>query len=418
MALLIKNVVVVDPASPFHRQKVHLLVEGGKVLQVSSNIADGAQSYDAGGACISPGWTDPFCFFGEPGFEYRETLQTGSAAAAAGGYTNVLLLPGTLPVTDNRNAVERLNAYAGPVQLHATGAITKAAQGKELAEMYDMAAGGAVAFSDGYEAVQESGVLLKALEYLKAIDKVLIQRPDDRSIAPHGLMNEGALSVKLGLAGRPAIAEELAVAKAIELAKYTAGRLHLTGISTAAAVQRISAAKSEGIAVTCSVSPHHLYFSEEALEDYNSNFKLDPPLRNRDDVAALKAALLDGTIDCVATHHLPQHVDQKRVEFEYAKPGMISLQTAFAAVATAVPQADAEKLVQLFTAARSLFGLPAVTINEGSKAAFTLFRMHTDWTFEKTQNQSLANNSAYFGHRFTARPIGTITQSGLHLSPA
>lgn len=292
---------------------------------------------------------------------------------------------------------------------------TKNNEGKELAEMYDMHQSGAVAFSDGTCCVQSSGLLLKALQYLKAVDKTIIQLPDDQAINPGGLMNEGIVSTRLGLPGRPAIAEELMIARDIELVKYTGSRLHFTGISTAKSVELVKEAKSQGLAVTCSVTPYHLYFSDEDLQDYDTNLKVNPPLRTAADRQALQQAVLDGVVDCIASHHLPQDIDNKISEFEYAKYGMIGLQTAFAVVRTAIPQLTPERLVELFsTNARKIFALPDSEINQGARASLSLFAPDRQWTL--TQNYSRSANTPFLGLPLTGAPLGIITQDNLFLN--
>jgi dihydroorotase len=283
--------------------------------------------------------------------------------------------------------------------------------------MYDMEGSGAVAFSDGYNPVQSSGVLLKALQYLKAVDKTIIQMPDDRSISPHGLMNEGIVSTRLGLPGKPAIAEEMMIARDLELIRYTGSRLHLTGVSTAEGLHLIRKAKGEGLAVTCSVTPHHLHFVDTDLAGYDTNLKVLPPLRKTEDKESLIAAILDGTVDCIASHHAPHDGDSKVVEFEYAKNGMISLQTAFAVVRTAVPAVDATRLVALFsTNATAIFGLPQKSVAVGAQASLTLFSMEREWSLATESNHSRSGNSPFFGTPLKGKALGIINKDKLFLN--
>jgi dihydroorotase len=418
MNILVRQARIIDPSSSFHLQTADLLIENGVITSIESAISVGADKIiDVPGLHLSPGWVDVFAHFCDPGFEFKETLESGTAAAAAGGFTDVLVVPNTAPVVHSKATVEYIvqkSRYL-PVSVHPLGAITKNNEGKELAEMYDMHASGAVAFSDGTCSVQSSGLLLKALQYLKAVDKTIIQLPDDRAINPGGLMNEGIVSTRLGLPGRPAIAEELMVARDIELVKYTGSRLHFTGISTAKSVALIRKAKSEGLEVTCSVTPYHLYFSDDDLQQYDTNLKVNPPLRTAADRQALQQALLDGTIDCIASHHLPQDIDNKVSEFEYAKYGMIGLQTAFAVVRTAVPQLTPERLVELFaTAPRKIFGLAGGEINQGARARLSLFAPDARWTFD--QNRSRSANSPFLGASLTGAPVGIINEDKLFLN--
>jgi dihydroorotase len=282
--------------------------------------------------------------------------------------------------------------------------------------MYDMHQSGAVAFSDGLCPLQSSGMVLKALQYLKAIRKTVIQLPDDRSLSGHGLMNEGITSTRLGLPGSPAIAEQMMVTRDIELAKYTEGKLHITGVSTARSIALIKEAKQNGIDITCSVTPYHLFFTEDDLSAYDTNLKVSPPLRTTADRQALKEALMDGTIDCIASHHLPQHYDNKVVEFEYAKNGMIGLETSFSAVRTAVPDLPLENLIALFTSSpRKLFDLPEQTIQVNTPASLCLFLPNAEWTPQVFYSKS--KNSPFTGKRLIGKPLGIIHKDKLFLRP-
>jgi dihydroorotase len=283
--------------------------------------------------------------------------------------------------------------------------------------MYDMDSSGAVAFSDGLQSVQSAGLLLKALQYVKAVDKTIIQLPDDKSINPGGLMHEGVISTQLGLPGRPAIAEELMVARDIELLKYTNSKLHFTGISTSGSIELIKAAKAAGLAVSCSVTPYHLYFCDNDLEEYDTHLKVNPPLRTAADRKALQEAVLDGTVDCIASHHIPHDTDNKIVEFEYAKNGMIGLQTAFAVVKTAISTITTQRLFQLFcTAPRQIFGLSQPSIVEGATASLTLFSEEATWEFTLSNNRSRSANSPFLSRTLTGKPLGIIAKGEVFLN--
>jgi dihydroorotase len=418
MTILVRQAKIIDPSSPFHLQTADLLIENGVLTSMEPTISKEADKILAiPGLHVSPGWVDVFAHLCDPGFEFKETLETGAAAAAAGGYTDLMVLPNTTPVVHSKATVEYIvqKSRTLPVNVHPIGAITRNNEGKELAEMYDMERSGAVAFSDGTCSVQSSGLLLKALQYVKAVDKTVIQLPDDRAINPGGLMNEGIVSTRLGLPGRPAIAEELMIARDIELVKYTGSRLHFTGISTAKSVELVRQAKAEGLNISCSVTPYHLFFSDEDLKEYDTNLKVNPPLRPRADREALRQALLEGVIDCIATHHLPQDIDNKVSEFEYAKYGMIGLQTAFAVVRTAVPTLSAERLVELFAInPRKIFGLTPAAVRKGERVALSLFAFDKDWTFEN--NHSKSANSPFLGQTLTGKPWGIINQDKLFLN--
>ncbi|HZI01663.1 MAG TPA: dihydroorotase [Flavisolibacter sp.] len=420
MDILLRQATVIDPSSPFHLQQADILISNGvfKAIETAIDVhADQVVRHDH--LCISPGWVDVFAHFNDPGLEFKETLESGAQAAASGGYSDVMIVPNTNPCLHNKAAVaygvQRGNLL--PVNIHPIGAITKNTEGKELSEMYDMHASGAIAFSDGMNPVQSSGLLLKALLYLKAIDSTIIQIPEDRSLNNNGLMHEGVVSTGLGLPGKPAIAEELMIARDIELVKYTGSKIHFTAISTARSVELIRQAKKEGVSVTCSVTPYHLHFCDEDMKTYDTHLKVNPPMRTQNDRKALQEAVLDGTIDCIATHHLPEDIDNKVIEFEYAKNGMIGLQTAFAVVMNALPQLSAERVVELFCKApRQIFGLPSPQIRIGMPAQCSLFSFNSKWTFTKEKNRSLSANSPFFEMQFEAKPLGIINKGSLFLN--
>jgi dihydroorotase len=417
MDILIRRATVIDPSSPFHQQATDILIQNGFITAIGTTGKDADVTIDIPGLFVSPGWVDIFSHFCDPGLEFRETVETGALAAAHGGFTDVFVLPNTQPVVHSKGSVEYLvnKGLQLPVNIYPIAAITKNTEGKELAEMYDMQYSGAVCFSDGIHCVQSSGILVKALQYVKAIDKVIIQLPEDKAITGTGLMNEGIISTRMGLAGKPAIAEELMIARDIELAKYTESRIHFTGISTAKSVQIIRKAKNEGIGVTCSVTPHHLFFIDEDLQQYDTNLKVNPPLRTAADRQALREGLEDGTIDCIATHHLPQHFDHKVTEFEYAKDGMIGLETSFGAIKTALPDISMEKLVEvLSTNARKIFDLPQTTIDVNQPATLSLFNPEESWTVENLHSKS--KNSPFLGKELTGRPVGIINKEKLILN--
>ncbi|MBC7949769.1 MAG: dihydroorotase [Chitinophagaceae bacterium] len=414
MKILIKNARVVDPSSPHNGQITDLFIDNEIIIRTGKGLSDQADTIiDIPGIHVSPGWMDCFANFGDPGNEFKETLETGAAAAAAGGYTDVMVIPNTSPCVHSKSTVEYIvqKSHALSVNIHPIGAITKNTEGKELAEMYDMRASGAIAFSDGVNSVQSSGLLVKALQYVKAFGGTLIQIPDDKTINPQGLMNEGIISTQLGLPGKPAMAEELIVARDIKLARYAESRLHFTGIASRKSLEYIKRGKDGGSRISCSVTPYHLYFCDEDLMEYDTNLKVNPPLRTRDDRSALHAAIGDNTVDCIASHHLPHEYDSKVVEFEYARFGMISLETTYAVLVTSLPSIPQDKWAELLSInPRRLFGLEPLTVKEGSRASLTLFNPTQRWTVGQADFKSRSRNSPFVGKELMGKVIGIINK--------
>ena len=413
MKVLIKQAHIICSSSPFHGQVKDILIIDGIIDKIADNITENAEEIIANDNMhVSIGWMDVFAHFTDPGYEHKETLATGAAAAAAGGFTDVMIVPNTNPAVSSKSQVEYIvqKSVALPVNIYPIASITKNTEGTALAEMYDMHASGAIAFSDGTQPVQSPGLLLKALQYVLAINATIIQVPDDKSISAHGLMNEGIASTRLGLPGQPAIAEELMIVRDIELLKYTKSKLHITGVSTKKGIELIAAAKKEGLNISCSATPYHGWFCDEDLAAYDSNLKVNPPLRTRADMMAVRQAIQDGTVDCIASHHFPQHWDDKTCEFEYAKNGMIGLQTLFAAVNSF--ENDLPKLIdQLTIAPRNIFGLALPQIKEGNLACITLFNPLQQYIFEEQMILSKSHNSPFIGKTLKGKVIGIINKN-------
>ncbi|MEO6638267.1 MAG: dihydroorotase [Ginsengibacter sp.] len=410
MKVFIKDAILLSPSSPFHGQSKDILIEDGIITNIGNGLDAGkAQVIEAKGLHVSSGWMDCFANFCDPGQEYKETLETGANAAAAGGFTDVMLVPNTQPAVHNKSQVEYIVQKSKhlPVSIYPIGAITKNADGKELAEMYDMYNTGALAFSDGLRPVQSSGMLQKALQYLLAIDAIIIQLPDDTTIGTRGLMNEGIVSTRRGLEGKPALAEELMIARDIELAKYTGSKIHFTGVSTEKSLQLIAAAKKENLNVSCSVTPYHLFFCEDDLAEYDTNLKVNPPLRRAQDREALRNGVKNGVVDFIASHHQPQDWDHKVCEFEYAKNGMEGLESVFGAAR--VCGITAQQFVKMQTEnIRKIFGLPVPSIAKNEKACLTLFNTDEEYIFEEIHIFSKSKNNAFTGKQLKGKVIGII----------
>ncbi len=418
---ILKNIRLLNPATGEPQAPVSLRIEGGIVTHLGTAVPEEeALVWEGGGAFASAGWTDLFADYREPGEEFKETIVTGLAAAAAGGFTQVGLLPNTLPVADNRGAVEqqRHRGAGSPVRLLPYGAISQGLEGKTLAEMIDMRTGGAVAFTDGWKPVQRAGLLMKALEYVKSFGGLILQIPNEESLSAGGLMHEGLMSTRLGMPGIPSGAETTAVYRDLELLRYTGSRLHLTGISTATSVALIREAKKEGLNITCSVMPAHLLLTDAALQTYDSAWKLSPPLRPEADRQALIEGLADGTIDAVTSHHRPQDWDAKTKEFEYAGTGLAIQELLFPLLLKAVGNAvPLHRLIDALSAApRRVLDLPAGTVAVGHSADLTFFTTEGETSIPRESAKSLAWNNPFLGEALPGRVLGIFTPAGHTLS--
>jgi len=419
MKILIKQACIVDPTSSFNGQITDIFIEDGVIKHIGEKLPGAAdKEINIEGLHVSPGWMDIFSNFADPGYEFKETLETGAQAAVAGGYTDVIVIPNTNPIIHNKANIEYIiqKSKSLPVNIFPAGAITKNTEGKELAEMFDMQISGAIAFTDGINSIQSPGLLLKALQYVKAFDGIIIQLPDDKSISPQGLMNEGIVSTQLGLPGKPSMAEELVIARDIKLARYAESKIHFTGVSTKKSLEYIQRGKQNS-SVSCSVTPYHLFFCDEDVQNYDTNLKVDPPLRSKEDRNILRKAVVEGIVDCVATHHLPHEFDSKTLEFEYAKYGMIGLETTYGVLNTCLEKVSQERLVEvLSTNPRRIFKKEIAGIRENEKAILTLFAPKQKWSVKETDLKSRSKNSPFIGKELTGKVLGIINKEKLFLN--
>jgi dihydroorotase len=418
MRILVRQAIIKDTNSPHNNKVKDIFIENGQIVEIADHLSvEADQIIEHPGLLVSPGWVDVFVTGNDPGYEFKDTLETTAGSAASGGFTHIFLTPNTKPVVQNKTSIDYIlgKSVDAPVQFHPIGAITKNTDGAELTEMYEMEKHGAVAFGDGTKAVQSSGLLIKALQYVNAFNGIVIQVPDDRSIAPHGLMNEGLVSTQVGLPGKPAIAEELMIARDITLAKYTGSRLHITGISLASSVEMIRKAKQEGVDVSCSCTPYHLVFTEEdLLSGYHTNLKVNPPLRTSADRDALLSGVKDGTIDCITTHHTPQHKDAKICEFEYAGYGTLGLESSFGILNNLKLDID-DILNAICFKPKELFAIKG-NIEVGSVSDLTLFLADTNlWRHDKGY-YSLSANNAFSTCDMRGKVIATILKEKLNVN--
>jgi dihydroorotase len=418
MKVILQSVTVIDPTSAHHLKVVDIFVQDNLIKEIGKKLSvAGAKTLDCKGQYVSIGWIDLHVNFCDPGFETKEDILSGLNAAAKGGFVGVALMPNTQPALKSKSEIEYINnkSNSHAVTIYPIGCLSANREGKDLAEMYDMKLAGAKAFSDGNAAVQDAGLMSRAMLYAKGIDSLIISKPEDKNIAQNAQMNEGQMSTLLGMKGNPSLAEELMVSRDIFLAEYQDAKVHFTCISSAKSVELIKAAKKKGLKVTADVSVNHLYFDDTMLETFDTNFKLSPPLRTKEDIKALKQGLKEGTIDAICSQHTPEDIEHKQVEFEYAKEGMIGLQTAFSlALMTLEKQMDLSDIIAKFTIApRAILGLPVQSIAVNQVASLTLFDPNATWKFQSSENVSRSKNSALFNQALKGKVISIINNNQL-----
>ncbi|HEX9151985.1 MAG TPA: dihydroorotase, partial [Flavobacterium sp.] len=398
MNIIIREAKIIDSKSPFHNKTVDILIVDGFIKKIGKSLPnlEKADEVKLDNLHVSQGWFDSSVSLGEPGFEDRETISNGLDVAAKSGFTAIALQPNSFPVTDNQSQVHFLvnKAYGFATQLFPIGALTKQSEGKDMAELYDMKNAGAIAFGDYNKSLNNANLLKIALQYVQDFDGLVIAFAQDENIKGNGVVNEGIVSTRLGLKGIPNLAEELQIARNLFLLEYTGGKLHIPTISTKKSVQLIKEAKANGLNVTCSVAVHNLVLTDEKLEEFDTRYKVSPPLRTETDRKALLKGIKDGTIDMITSDHNPIDIEHKKMEFDTAKNGTIGLESAFGALMTALPL---ETVIEKLTSGKATFGIDIQTINEGSKANITLFNPQPKSIFTKSSIRSKSKNSAFLG---------------------
>ena len=431
MNVFLQSATLLDPASALHQQKVHLVVRDGMIASVEAATDEAPEGpFDhtiaSNDLYVSAGWFDLQAHFCDPGLEHREDLRSGAQTAAAAGFTEVALLPNTEPTVQTKNEVRYiLGANHGPVQLHPLAAVTRHAQGEELTEMIDLHHAGAVAFTDGLHALEHRQVLLKALQYVQKFDGLLINRPEDTQLTAYGTMHEGVNSTRLGLKGMPALAETLALERDLRLLAYATEfayahppRLHVSNVSSADSVALIREAKARGLAVSCDVAAHQLVFDDASLLSFDTNYKVNPPLRSLDDQRALRASIADGTIDAIVSAHLPQDEEGKKCEFDLAEFGMLGLPAVLPTVSQLVREgASLPQLVDCLTnRPRHLLKFDLPVIKAGKPANLTVFDPTASWTWDRETNFSKSVNHPWYGQELTGRVLGVFHQQQQYLA--
>jgi len=416
MNLIIREAKIIDSKSPFNNQVVDIEIADGIIKKIGAKIknTNKIEEIKLDNLHVSQGWFDSSVSLGEPGFEDRETILHGLNVAGKSGFTGIALQPNSSPIIDNQSQVNFVKSRANNLatELFPIGALTKNSEGKDLAELFDMKNAGAVAFGDYNKNLDNANLLKIALQYVQDFDGLVIAYSQDSNIKGNGVANEGIISTRLGLKGIPALAEELQIARNLFILEYTGGKLHIPTISTAKSVQLIKEAKTKGLQVTCSVAVHHLVLTDEKLEEFDTRFKVTPPLRTETDRKALIKGVKDGTIDMITSDHNPMDIEHKKMEFDLAKNGTIGLESAFGALMTVLP---IEIIVEKLTSGRNIFAIENQLIEENKKANLTLFSTEGNWVFEKKDISSKSKNSAFIGTKMKGKAYGIFNQGKLNI---
>lgn len=408
MKRVLKNITVLDPTSEHHGKQIDVLLENGK-LSFNTTSAE-AEVHDFSGCYLAPGFCDLYVTIGDPGFEYREDINSVAKAALAGGFTTICATANNHPITQTKAQVEYIlnKAKSTPVTILPIGAITENFDGKTPTEMLDMHHAGAVAFADMPHAVKDSGVMLRALQYVQPFDGLIMSFPFDKTLVGEGQVNESEISVRMGMKGITNLSEYAVVQRDIELLKYTGGKLHFAGISTRESVDLIREAKKNKLNVTCSVFVHHLISDENAVKNFDSNYKVFPPLRTLDDQQALINGLVDGTIDCISTQHTPLNIDEKNVEFEIADFGMIGLESAFGLLNKKLENTlSKDRLIELLSVN------PLQIIGRKASQDYVVLNFDDEWKFTENAIQSKSGNTPYIGQTLKGSVKAAITKGKL-----
>ncbi len=417
--LLIRGGTLLDPATGTER-RADVLIREGAIARIGEDLgAEHVPVFDAAGAYVSPGWMDMHVHLREPGQEHKETIETGARAAAAGGFTRVACMPNTDPPIATRDVVEFVieRAERTAVHVHPIACVSKKRAGETLAELGDLAEGGAVAFSDDGAPVQHAGLMRRALEYSAMLGRPVINHMEELTLNPGGHMHEGAVATRLGVPGIPGLAEEVMIARDALLAEFTGGHVHVAHISTARAVKIVRRAKARGVPVTAEVCTHHLALTDAAVEQtaFSTNTKMHPPLRTAADVEALKEGLRDGTIDALCTDHAPHASFEKDDDFLAAPFGIIGLETAWGLIGRELIAPGvltvAEAVRALTAAPRAILGLPCPRVEEGAAAELTVFDAETRWTFSEDDIRSKSRNTPFVGAEMVGRPRAIYNKS-------
>jgi dihydroorotase len=414
MKLLIKSATIITPGNSLHRKKRDILIENGKIKNIATSIKDDkAQVYTKPNLHVSVGWMDTNVSFGEPGFEERETLENGLKVAALSGFTAIGLQADTQPVMDNATAVSfvKNSVLKSPTSVHPIPSFTLGSAGKDMAELYDMQQKGAIAFYDFKRTLDNANLLKMGLLYARSFDGLLMSFPQEKSTSYEGKANESAYTLSLGFEGSPNLSEELQVSRDLQLLAYAQAKLFIPTITTEGAVKLLKEAHKKGLQVSASVSAHHLFMTDEVLENYETRFKVNPPLRTEKDRKAMVRGVKDGTIMVITSDHRPMDIENKKKEFSYAKQGTIGLESFFGAVNSVL---DLDDLIPCITTnPRTIFKLPQPEIKEGVEANLTFFNPEENYVFAKEHILSTSDNAAFLGMKLKGIAYGVFNNGKL-----
>lgn len=413
MKILIQNAEILDPNSPFHQKEKNVLVNNGRIAEIGDKNYAADKVVKADGMKLSTGWFDLGTYVGDPGLEHKEDLDSVSKAAAAGGFTEIAVLPNTSPSIQTKNEVSYITRGNDTrlVEIHAMAAVTRNNKGEELTEMIDLHEAGAIAFTDGLKPIWHTDILLKALQYLQKFNGVLIDHPEDIWLNMFGQMHEGINSTMLGLKGMPRIAEDIMVSKNLELLGYAGGRLHMARLSSGKAIELIRAAKKK-LNVSCDIAAYQPLLDDSHLADFDTNYKVNPPLREKVDNDALIKALKDGTIDIICSGHIPHEDESKELEFDLADFGIINLQTFGSNLVSLSKSVDWSVLLEKVTVnPRKLLNLEIPRIDVEEKANLTLFDPNRSWTLDEKTNLSKSRNSPWYGKEVTGKVVAVFNNN-------
>lgn len=416
MNILIKQARIISDKDPNNNKVMDILIEGGKITEIKKTITPkgNVKVIEEEGLCVSSGWIDLQTVSGDPGFEHKESIESLLDCAAAGGFTAICVHNNCNPALHNKSQIEYLvnKTKNKIVDVYPVGTITVDGKGKDLAEMYDMKQSGAVAFSDYKTTIKDAGTLMRALQYSTNVGSFIITHCNDESISHGGQMNEGETAAGMGLKGIPSLAEELMVQRNLSILEYTGGKLHIPTVSTKGSVDLIKKAKAAGLNVTAGVASINLLLDDSVLKDFDTNYKLDPPLRSKKDVQALRNAIENGIINVIVSDHLPQDAESKDLEFDLADNGAINLQTAFSCALEGLKEDNIDAIVKCFTSEpRSILGFKLPEISEGSEANLTLFSLKQETLLTDKTNNSKSKNSPFFNKSLKGKVIGIINGS-------